>query len=261
LPLATYSEVLMKNNDKLATFQAKQELIRKRAERAPKDNKLALIAAGAALLVAFAGQLVYFNFGPGYVQSVEEAINESDEQDEQNQDGSVPSIDLAQNRTWQGKLTLVDQPIEFELDGVNAPQAVANFVSLAKDGFFEGVSCHRLTTAGIFVLQCGDPQGDGTGGPGYNWGPIENAPEGDLYKEGYLAMARRGGDANSMGSQFFIVYQDSQIPSDAAGGYTVFGKLTSGIEVVKAIASAGTANGGTDGAPLQPVLLSGISVE
>jgi peptidyl-prolyl cis-trans isomerase B (cyclophilin B) len=64
-----------------------------------------------------------------------------------------------------------------------------------------------------------------------------------------------------MGSQFFIVYQDSMIPSDAAGGYTIFGKITSGLEAVQAIADAGTQDGSSDGAPLNPVYLSGISVE
>jgi peptidyl-prolyl cis-trans isomerase B (cyclophilin B) len=64
-----------------------------------------------------------------------------------------------------------------------------------------------------------------------------------------------------MGSQFFIVYQESQIPSDFVGGYTVFGKLTSGLEVVTAIAELGTSNQGSDGAPIEPVVMTAISVE
>jgi peptidyl-prolyl cis-trans isomerase B (cyclophilin B) len=116
-------------------------------------------------------------------------------------------------------------------------------------------------TSGIYVLQCGDPSGDGTGGPGYNWGPIENAPEADLYTEGALAMARRGGDDSSMGSQFFIVYQDSTIPSDAVGGYTIFGSITGGLDAVKAIAEAGTIDGSSDSSPLDEVLISSVSVE
>ena len=111
------------------------------------------------------------------------------------------------------------------------------------------------------MLQCGDPSGNGTGGPGYNWGPIENAPEADLYQEGVLAMARRGGDGESMGSQFFIVYQDSTIPSDQAGGYTVFGKVTSGLDVVKDIAAIGTVDGSSDASPLEEVLITAVSVE
>ena len=158
-------------------------------------------------------------------------------------------------------MSVAGNTVAFELDGEAAPQAVANFVSLSRDGYFEGITCHRLTTAGIFVLQCGDPNGDGTGGPGYNFGPIENAPTDELYPEGTIAMARRGGDDYSMGSQFFIVYQDSQIPSDSVGGYSVFGTISEGLDVVKEIAEAGVLGGGTDGPPSEAVTLENVSVE
>ncbi len=84
------------------------------------------------------------------------------------------------------------------------------------------------------------PGGTGGGGPGYSWGPIENAPTDDVYPAGTIAMARVGNDGASMGSQFFLVYEDSTIPSDSAGGYTVFGHITSGLDVVTTIADAGT---------------------
>ncbi len=250
----------MKNNDKLASFQAKQGIKVEREATRRKDNRLALIVSGAAVALAVAGQLLYFSVGPGYVAPIEELISEEPTPAQTNSD-LVPDPALAEGRTWTGSLNLNDQNLGFELYGDLAPQATANFVSLAKDGYFEGVSCHRLTTAGIFVLQCGDPTGTGTGGPGYNFGPIENAPMDDMYGEGVLAMARVGGDGYSMGSQFFIVYGSSQILSDAAGGYTVFGKITSGLDGVKAIAEAGTADGSSDGAPINAVSLSGISVE
>ena len=147
------------------------------------------------------------------------------------------------------------------LDGVNAPQAVSNFLSLNSKNFYKDIACHRLTTAGIFVLQCGDPNGDGSGGPGYNWGPIENAPTDDVYKEGVLAMARVGGDGSSMGSQFFIVYQDSTIPSDAAGGYTVFGKITKGLSGLDPVIKAGTADGSGDGKPAIETKLGTITLK
>ncbi len=250
----------MKNNDKLASFQAKQSIKVEREATRRKDNRLALIISGAAVALAVAGQFLYFSVGPGYVAPLDELISEEPTPTQTNSD-LVPSPALAEGRTWTGSLNLNDQNLGFELYGDLAPQATANFVSLAKDGYFEGVSCHRLTTAGIYVLQCGDPTGTGTGGPGYNFGPIENAPMDDMYGEGVLAMARVGGDGYSMGSQFFIVYGSSQILSDAAGGYTVFGKITSGLDGVKAIASAGTADGSSDGAPINAVSLSGISVE
>ncbi|BDQ00317.1 peptidylprolyl isomerase [Aquiluna sp. KACHI24] len=250
----------MKNNEKLAAFQAKQELVKRRAENAPKDNRLALISAAAALVIAFAGQLVYFNFGPGFVPTVNDLVD-GEASTESDTASLAPDPALSENRVWNGALSLNGQEVKFELSGDLAPQAVANFVTLAKDGFYEDVSCHRLTTAGIFVLQCGDPAGDGTGGPGYSFGPIENAPSDDTYAEGVIAMARKGGDGSSMGSQFFIVYDESMIPSDIAGGYTIMGKVTSGLDAVKAIAAKGTTDGSSDGSPLEPVLMSGISVE
>jgi len=96
------------------------------------------------------------------------------------------------------------------------------------------------------VLQCGDPTAapnnpaNGTGGPDFRWGPIENAPEDDVYPAGTLAFARVGNDPNSQGSQFFLVYEDSVIPSDAAGGYTVIGRITSGLDIVAHVAQDGT---------------------
>lgn len=249
----------MKNNDKLASFEAKQGIKVEREATNRKDNRLALVLSGAALGLALLGQFLYFSVGPGFVAVVDEVATESEPT--QTNSALVPDPSLSENRTWTGELSLNDQPIGLELYGDLAPQATANFVSLVKSGYFEGVSCHRLTTAGIYVLQCGDPDGTGSGGPGYNFGPIENAPLDDMYGEGVLAMARVGGNGYSMGSQFFIVYGQSQILSDAAGGYTVFGKVTSGLDSVKAIAEAGTADGSSDGAPINAVSLSGISVE
>ncbi|WP_029287079.1 peptidylprolyl isomerase [Cellulomonas sp. HZM] len=173
----------------------------------------------------------------------------------------VPAPALAENRTWTGDLTLSQGDLGITLDGAKAPQAVANFVTLADKGFFDGTKCHRLTTEGIYVLQCGDPEGTGNGGPGYTWGPIENAPADNVYPAGTIAMARVGGDGSSMGSQFFIVYKDSTIGADSAGGYTVFGKVTSGLDVVTAIADAGTKDKASDGAPVNDVIIKGVKVK
>lgn len=251
----------MKKDDKISSYEAKQNVVATRKETSKKDNRLAIIASGAAVVVALAGQFVYFNFGPGYVPTVDDILAEEGIDPENPSNFSLPSPDLAEGRIWNATLDLGGSAVGLELDGEKAPQAVANFVYLAQQGYFEDVNCHRLVTSGIYVLQCGDPSGDGTGGPGYSFGPIENAPADNLYQEGYLAMARRGGDGSSMGSQFFIVFQDSMIPSDAAGGYTVFGKVTSGLDVIKGIAAAGTADGSTDGAPASDVRLSNVSVE
>jgi peptidyl-prolyl cis-trans isomerase B (cyclophilin B) len=173
----------------------------------------------------------------------------------------VPSPSLAEDRDWTGTIEINGQDVGVTLDGAAAPQAVASFLALGDAGFFDGTSCHRLTTEGIYVLQCGDPTGTGSGGPGYSYGPIENAPDDDVYPAGTLAMARIGGDGESMGSQFFIVYDESMIPSDAAGGYTVLGTITSGLDVVTGIADAGTTSGGSDGTPADPAVIDGVSFE
>ncbi len=175
--------------------------------------------------------------------------------------GVLPDAALAEGRTWTGTIRTSQGEIGLELDGAKAPQAVANFVTLAQEGYFDGTGCHRLTTGGIFVLQCGDPTGTGTGGPGYSWGPIENAPADDVYPAGTLAMARQGGNGESMGSQFFLVYEDSTIPSDEAGGYTVFGRITSGLDVLQAVADAGVTGGASDGSPATPVTIEGVETQ
>ncbi|WP_062295530.1 peptidylprolyl isomerase [Demequina maris] len=171
-----------------------------------------------------------------------------------------PDPSYAEDRTWTATLATSQGDIVVELDGAAAPQAVASFVELAKEGYFDGTDCHRLTTSGIYVLQCGDPTGTGTGGPGYRFGPVENAPADDFYPAGTVAMARVGGDGESMGSQFFIVYQDSTIPSDSAGGYTVLGQVVEGNGSVSRVAEAGTITGDTDGPPAMSVIVNEVSV-
>ncbi|MFN3866624.1 MAG: peptidylprolyl isomerase [Demequina sp.] len=174
--------------------------------------------------------------------------------------GEAPDPSLAEGRVWTATLSTNVGDIVIELDGVAAPQAVASFVALAEEGFFDQTECHRVTTAGIYVLQCGDPLGTGQGGPSYRYGPIENAPADDVYPAGTLAMARIPGNGESMGSQFFVVYQDSTIPSDAAGGYTVFGQVTQGLSIVEDVASAGTITGQPDGRPAQSVIVNEVSL-
>lgn len=173
---------------------------------------------------------------------------------------AAPSPDTAKGQTYDVTVETTCGPMLLRLDGSKAPQAVASFVFLAEKGYFDESPCHRLTTEGIYVLQCGDPTGTGTGGPGYSFGPVENAPAGDVYPAGTVAMARQGGDGNSMGSQFFLVYKDSTIPSDAAGGYTVMGEVTGRKDVLEKVAAGGVAGGGGDGAPARPVSITSMSV-
>lgn len=171
---------------------------------------------------------------------------------------SAPDPSLAEGAIWTATLQTNCGDITLELYGDKAPQATASFVFLAQQDYWSDSPCHRLTTSGIFVLQCGDPTGTGSGDPGYGFG-IENAPADGSYPIGTLAMARTD-DPNSNGSQFFIVYDDTTLPTEG-GGYSVFGRVTDGMDIVEAIAKKGVTGGGADGAPAQPVSILGVSVQ
>jgi len=128
------------------------------------------------------------------------------------------------------------------------PFAAGNFVALAECGFYDGVGFHRIMPD--FVIQGGDPTGTGSGGPGYEF---PNDPVSIPYERGVVAMANAGRDTN--GSQFFIVLQEAGLPPD----YSVFGRVTSGMEVADQI-SAGPSSGGQAGQALEPVTMNRVTV-
>ena len=143
--------------------------------------------------------------------------------------------------------------VELELDGAKAPCTTNSFVFLAAKKFFDKTKCHRLSTSeGLRMLQCGDPTGTGKGGPGYRYDD-ENL-EGATYPKGTVAMANSGEDTN--GSQFFLVYGDSQLDPN----YSVFGKITKGLDVLEKIGKAGIDGEGTDGAPKKKVTIQSVSI-
>lgn len=148
------------------------------------------------------------------------------------------------------KLTAGD--IAITMDRAEAPCTVNSFVSLAEQGYFDDTSCHRLTDYGIFVLQCGDPTGTGTGGPGYTM--KDEVTDSTSYPAGTVAMANRGKDTS--GSQFFLVYADTDLPPD----YTVFGTMDqAGIDVVGGIAAQGVdAADGTS--PIAEALITSVAL-
>jgi len=260
--VATSSSRDREVRERLRQYQARQTVHATKVSRRRRDNVIAVIGLIVVAALATTAQLAYFA-GPGApdpsaTPTVDPTIAPS-----LPPAAAPPSPELSEFRTWSGSLTLNEQLVlDIELDGAAAPQAVASFVTLAAQDFFTGLSCHRLTTEGIFVLQCGDPAGDGSGGPDYRFGPIENAPADDVYAAGTLAMARQGGDGSSMGSQFFIVYDDSTIPSDAAGGYTVLGRVTGGLEgLITDVVDAGAEGGVPDGRPAVATTITSITIE
>jgi peptidyl-prolyl cis-trans isomerase B (cyclophilin B) len=174
---------------------------------------------------------------------------------------SAPPASDAGGKTWTFKINTTCGAVSVELDGKKAPQAVSAMLLLGKSGYFDGSPCHRLVTAGIYVLQCGDPTGTGTGGPGFSYGPVENAPKDYVYPAGTVAMARSSAP-DSNGSQFFIVYKESTIGDPKSGAYTVLGKLTKGMDVVQKVAAGGAAAPDATGntAPNRPVSIVTTSV-
>jgi peptidyl-prolyl cis-trans isomerase B (cyclophilin B) len=148
-----------------------------------------------------------------------------------------------------------------------SPCTVNSFASLIGQKYFDNTKCHRLTTSPeLGVLQCGDPKGDGTGGPGYQFAneyPTDQYPPNDpklqepvVYPRGTLAMANAGPNTN--GSQFFMVYKDSQLPPQ----YTVFGTIQAdGLATLDKIAKAGVAGGGEDGAPTSEVTIKSLLLD
>ena len=150
-------------------------------------------------------------------------------------------------------ITLDGQPVTVDLFAADAPCTVNSLVHLAGLGYFDGTECHRVTTSPTLrVLQCGSPTGAGNGGPGYEFG-LENV-DGATYPAGTVAMARRDGEPNSNGSQFFLVYDDSVLPPE----YTVFGQITEGLDVITEIADRGTVDGSDDAAPAETVTIDAL---
>ncbi len=185
------------------------------------------------------------------------------------------NITLAQGLTLGVKLKTNCGDITIDLESQSAPENTKALIFLANtgasqvlvpgdqnsgvrqvEGYFDNTACHRLTTAGIYVLQCGDPTGTGGGGPGFKTKDENLTALGTgssvIYPRGIVAMANAGPNTN--GSQFFIVYKDSPLPPN----YTVIGEVTKGLNIVESIAKDGVQGGGTDGKPKLSLILKKV---
>jgi len=179
-------------------------------------------------------------------------------------DVGIPTfISTVAEKTYTVTMQTNRGTIVFTADGKAAPYTVYSFVYLAEKDYFNATKCHRLTTEGIFVLQCGDPTGTGSGGPGYEFQdenltslgtPVNSSV---TYPAGEVAMANAGPGTN--GSQFFLVYKNTPL----APSYTPFGQITQGLNLIQQVAAAGTnnANNQGDGAPNDPVELEKVTVQ
>jgi peptidyl-prolyl cis-trans isomerase B (cyclophilin B) len=157
----------------------------------------------------------------------------------------------------KSQATIVTNRGDVVIDLLNAwaPCTVNSFVHLAEQKFFDNTPCPRVTTSGIYVLQCGDPTGTGSGGPGYKFGN-ENTT-GATYQAGTVAMANSGG-ADTNGSQFFIVFAHGSL----APSYTPFGIVVKGLDIVRKVAEAGdnNSNPAGGGAPKEKVTIESVKI-
>ncbi len=220
----------------------------------PRGRLGALVAAAALLLVGGCGSSGSTASSPSptvpagsttctYLPSQRPAAKEV----------SLPPAVEPATGTTSATIALTGGDVVLTLDSAATPCTVGSFVHLAQSGYFDNTPCHRLTASpSLSVLQCGDPSGTGGGGPGYTF-PDETRPD-MRYPAGTVAMANAGPDTN--GSQFFLVYQDSELPPD----YTVFGTISSGSDVLQSIAAQGITGSGNATAPVQPVTISTVTI-
>lgn len=195
--------------------------------------------------------------GFSVVKNFQSQVGQTETQDqtvlEQNQNNmKAPKMEIDTNKKYSAILHTEKGDITIELTAKKTPITVNNFVTLAKKGFYDNTIFHRVIKG--FMIQGGDPKGDGTGGPGYQF---DDEPFDGEYTRGTIAMANAGPDTN--GSQFFIMHADNPLPKD----YIIFGKVTSGMEVVDTIAESPVqANfSGEASSPITPIKILTIDVK
>jgi peptidyl-prolyl cis-trans isomerase B (cyclophilin B) len=171
---------------------------------------------------------------------------------------SLPPSTPNDKATYAATINTNRGAIVIDLLNSKATCTVNSFVHLAEAAFFNKSPCFRLSTADPYMLQCGDPTGKGSGGPGYEFGN-ENL-SGATYTAGTVAMANVSGEADSNGSQFFLVYKDSPLSPD----YTPFGKIVSGLNILQTVAKAGYGpplSSGGGGAPKESVEIESVTIK
>lgn len=254
----------------------------RRAERARRRQRIAIITSAAVVVVVVVGVVLLSTLGgrggapanqaaapsaaPSAAPAALGSCTFTPTPTPASKPAPVPNVTTASTSgTVPVSLQTNRGAIPLTLNRATGPCAVESFLSLAKAGFYNNTPCHRLTTTeGLKVLQCGDPTGSGSGGPGYTINdepPTGLAPAANgsvVYPRGTVAMAKTSAP-NSGGSQFFLVYADSTLPPD----YTVFGTIGApGLATLDAVAKAGSdnSNGTGDGKPVTPVSIQSVTV-
>ena len=247
---------------RLKRYEARQQLNATQRTRRVRDNVIAVISVVVVVGLAGFAQFGAFAWGPLAPAPTPTPTDTP----VAGENIGAPDADLSEYRVWTGELGFNDSTVlGIQLDATLAPQAVAGFVQDFQNGYYPGTTCHRLA-ADLSFLQCGSIDGTGGSDPAFSYGPVENAPVDNIYPAGSIAMARQGGDGYSQGHQFFIVLTDTQLGSDAAGGYTIVGSVTSGLDALAALvaggvdpATASTTDG--SGFPISPVTISSFTIQ
>ncbi|MEV7868619.1 peptidylprolyl isomerase [Streptomyces sp. NPDC088124] len=245
-------------------FERQQQ---RRVEARQKAKRRNAIIASVLAVVVLAGGAAYFSVGlsDGDKPEKDDAAAEASPSAEPSEKAEPePKMAIDQNAKYSLDLKTSQGDIAIAMDAKKTPHTVNSFKALADKGYFDGTKCHRLTTEGIFVLQCGDPKGDGTGGPGYtiedeNLTALGKAgADGSVtYPAGTVAMANTG-QPHTGGSQFFLVYKDTKLPPS----YTPFGTMDdAGLKAVEAVGKAGVDGGASDGAPKKAVTVEKVTVD
>ena len=241
-------------------WEKQQATAAARADRQGRTKRIGAIVATVAMVAALLGGLA-FSLRPEKPALTAAGCAQPPQPLGTSAKLELPDKALAKGETWTATLTTNCGDIVVDLDGAKAPQAVASFIQLARADYWINSPCHRLGVGdGFKLLQCGDPTGAGDGSPGYGFG-VENAPKDGTYKRGELAMARTSDPKAGNGGQFFIINGDTNLPDP--DGYTVFGTVTKGLDIVDKVAAEGVAPGGeseTIGAPVAPISILRVAV-
>jgi len=251
-----------KRERELARMRAQRQAARRAAaEEARRRRRNSLIAGLAALAVVGVIVLIAYTTRDG--KKTERLGAEADCTYDKSGTASktvkgTPDTGPATKGDVVASVDTSQGALELTMDRSKAPCTVNSWDFLAQQGYFDATTCHRLTTSGIFVLQCGDPSGTGSGGPGYQFGDENLTSLGEgasvTYPRGTIAMANAGPGTN--GSQFFLVYKDSPLPPN----YTPFGTITKGLDVLDKVAKGGSTPA-SDGKPNTEVKITKVTLD
>ncbi|VVA43489.1 Peptidyl-prolyl cis-trans isomerase [Candidatus Roizmanbacteria bacterium] len=211
--------------------------------------KQLLLIFVVVVLIGLVGILVVKN----YQKQVAPTLNQGDlDLENKNDDMKAPKTSIDKNKKYSAVLHTEKGDITISLNSDQTPKTVSNFVTLAKKGFYNKTIFHRIIKG--FMIQGGDPKGDGTGGPGYKF---DDEPFTGEYKRGTVAMANAGPNTN--GSQFFIMHADNGLPKN----YVIFGKVTAGIDAVDTIAESPVqpSFSGENSTPVVPTKIISVKIQ